>query len=247
MMRRTAILPGWGRRGLDAALRLFLPERCPACGAVVRGGGAGEPAAVCAACFSDLAFVQGPRCDRCGRPLPEAGASCSCAAGGPIRRRRFALVYGGTAKRLILAFKHADRPDLASRLAIWTARAGADLLAEADLLAPVPVHWSRLLFRQYNQSAELTRQLVRISGRPADLSLLRRRRATPSQGHLSAAARRRNVAHAFAVRPGCDLTGKTVLLIDDVVTTGATAEACAAAVLAAGAVAVDLLTVAAVP
>ncbi len=241
------MFPGWARRGLDAALRLLLPERCPACGAVVRGGGAGEPATVCAACFADLVFAQDPRCNRCGRTLPAPGAACACAAGGPIRRRRFALVYGGAATRLVVACKHADRPDLAGRLALWMARAGGDLLAEADLLVPVPVHWSRLLSRQYNQSAELTRHLSRLSGRPADVALLRRLRATPSQGHLSAAARRANVAHAFAVRRGRGLAGKTVLLVDDVVTTGATAEACALALLAAGAAAVDLLTAAAVP
>ncbi len=247
MAWKTAILAGWAWRGLDAAVRLLLPERCPACGAVVRGGGLGEPAALCAACFSDLVFAQPPRCERCGRSLSEAGAACVCPVAGSIRRRRFALVYGGTATRLILAFKHADRPDLAVRLAAWMARAGADLLAEADLLVPVPIHWSRLFVRQYNQSAELARRLARLSGVAVDTAALRRVRATPSQGHLRRAQRRRNVARAFAARQGLDLTGKTVLLVDDVATTGATAEACARALLAAGAAAVDLLTVAAVP
>ncbi len=240
------IFLGWVGRGFDAFVRALLPERCPACGAAVRGGGMARPAALCPRCFAGLIFAQEPRCDRCGWPLATPDAVCSCGAGGAIRRRRFALLYGAAATRLILKLKHADRPDIAARLAAWMALAGNDVIA-ADLLVPVPVHWSRLLHRQYNQSAELVCHLAAMSGKPADARALKRLRATPSQGHLSVAARRANVAGAFAARRGLDLTGRTVLLIDDVATTGATAEACAQALLRLGAVAVDLLIVAAVP
>lgn len=228
-------------RGLRAALDLLLPERCPACGAPLQGG---SGAALCAACFSGLRFPAPPLCGRCGLPLPASGV-CGCGAGGPIGRRRFALFYNETSAALILRCKHGDHPEIAGRLAAWMARAGADLLAEADLLVPVPIHWTRLAARQYNQAAEIARALARLCGTPWDARALRRIRRTPSQGRLSAAARRRNVAGAFAARPGAALAGRRVVLIDDVATTGATAEACARALLAAGAASVDLLSAAA--
>lgn len=229
------------RRGLGAALDLLLPERCPVCGAPLQGG---SGAALCPACFAGLRFPAPPVCGRCGLPLPASG-NCGCAAGGAIARRRFAVFYGDVSAALILRCKHGDRPDIAARLAAWMARAGAELLADADLLVPVPIHWTRLAFRQYNQSAEIARNLSRLSGKPWDARALKRIRRTPPQGRLSARARRRNVAGAFAARPGAALAGRRVLLIDDVATTGATAEACAQALRAAGAAAVDLLSAAA--
>jgi len=221
---------------------VLLPERCAACGALIRG----EGGALCPACFGGLKFVQGPVCDRCGWPEPAVGGCLRCRPGGPIRRHRFALVYGDAAALLVQRFKYSDRPDLAPRLAAWMARAGADLLAEADVIAPVPIHWTRLFKRQFNQSAELARHLSALSGTPWETRAIGRIRATPPQARLgSHAERRNNVRAAFRPRAGLDLGGKTVLLIDDVVTTGATAEACAAELLRAGAGAVDLLTVAA--
>lgn len=206
---------------------------------------------LCPECFGRIRFVRPPVCEACGRPLPLSGEACPCRLSrrGPaaIRRRRFALVYDEGSAPLILRFKHADRPDLAGRLAAWMARAGADLIADADVLMPVPLHWTRLAVRQYNQAAELARRLAREGGRHCDVMGLVRRHPTPSQGHRGAAARRRNVRGAFAVRPGTRVAGLTVLLIDDVTTTGATAEECARVLLRAGAAAVDLLTVAAVP
>jgi len=219
-----------------------LPERCAACGALIRG----EGGALCPACFGGLKFIQGQVCNRCGWPEPADGECRRCKPGGPIRRRRFALVYADAAAGLVQRLKYADRPDLAPRLAGWMARGGAELLSDADLLTPVPIHWSRLLKRQFNQSAELTRHLSRLSGVPWDAQALHRTRATPPQARLaSTAQRRKNVQAAFRPRVGLDLGGRTVLLIDDVLTTGATAEACAAELRRAGAGAVDLLTIAA--
>lgn len=236
MMRNSTRPPSLARRGLGLALRLVLPERCACCGAPAAG-----QAALCPACFAALKFVEPPVCPRCG--WPAAGGCVRCAP-GPIARRRFPLVYADTAADLVRRFKYRDRPDLAPRLARWMARAGADLLAEADLIAPVPIHWTRLLRRQYNQAAELARHLARLSGVPCDARALARIRATPPQARQrSPRDRRANVARAFAVR--CEVSGLRVLLVDDVLTTGATAEACAAALLRAGARAVDFLAVAA--
>lgn len=206
----------------------------------------GEGGALCPACFGGLKFVQGQVCGRCGWPEPVGSECRRCAPGGPIRRRRFALVYSDAAVELVQRFKYSDRPDLAPRLAAWMARAGAEILADAELLAPVPIHWTRLFKRQFNQSAELARHLSRLSGIPWDTRAISRIRATPPQARLSThGERRRNVQAAFRPRAGLDLGGRTVVLVDDVLTTGATAEACAVELLRAGAGAVDLLTVAA--
>jgi ComF family protein len=145
----------------------------------------------------------------------------------------------------ILALKHADRLDLAPAFTRWLERSGRALLAEAELILPVPLHPLRLWTRRYNQSAELARALARRSGKTFAPLALRRIRATPSQGAMvSARARRRNMKGAFAVPQGDVVKGRTILLIDDVLTTGATAEACAKALLKAGAGAVDLAVVA---
>lgn len=231
---------GLAGRGLAALARAVLPDRCPSCGALVVG------AALCPACFGTLKFVQGRVCDGCGWPLPGEAGCLRCRPGGPIRRRRFALVYCDAAADLVQRFKYADRPDLAPRLAAWMVRAGGDVLAGGPLLVPVPVHWTRLLRRQYNQSAELARWLSRLTGLTAAPRALERIRATPPQARQTTPEqRKRNVAAAFRVRAGAEISGRTILLIDDVLTTGATAEACAAELMRAGAVAVDLLTIAA--
>ena len=150
------------------------------------------------------------------------------------------------ARRLILPFKHGDRTDLARPLARFMARAGAALLEEADLLVPVPLHRTRLLARRYNQAALLAGALARLSGRKMLPDALRRVRATPMLGDLSARARAETMAGAIAVRPGraAAIAGRRILLIDDVLTTGATSNACARALLAAGARAVDVLALA---
>lgn len=241
MMRTQSGLGGWAKRGVAAAARVLLPERCAACGALIHGAGG----ALCPSCFGGLKFVQAPVCDCCGWP-ETAGGVCNCKPGGPIRRHRFPLVYGDAAALLVRRFKYSDRPDLAPRLAAWMARVGADVLGDADMIAPVPIHWTRLFTRQFNQSAELARHLSRLSGVPWETRAIGRIRATPPQARLgSHAARRDNVRAAFRSRPGLDLGGRTVLLVDDVFTTGATAEACAVELRRAGAGAVDLLTVAA--
>ena len=148
---------------------------------------------------------------------------------------RAALRYDSGSRGLVLAFKHADRTQNAPAFAAWMARAGADALARADLLVPVPLHWTRLVRRRFNQAALLARALSKRTGVPFAPDLLARVRMTRTQGDLTRAQRRRNVRGAFQVRATAPLRGKTVVLIDDVMTTGATFEACARALRRAGA------------
>lgn len=160
---------------------------------------------------------------------------------GPLRARA-ACLYDEASRELILKLKHADRTDLAGLMARWISRAAADLLAEADAVAPAPLHPWRLLRRRYNQAAEIARPLARAAGLAYLPDALVRVRHTASQGGKSGSGRRRNVAGAFVVpeRRRRQVEGRRILLVDDVLTTGATAEACARALLQAGARAVDL-------
>jgi len=158
-------------------------------------------------------------------------------------------LYDSAARPLVVGFKHHDRTHAAATYAAWMARAGERLLAEADLIVPVPLHRRRLFVRRFNQAALLARALGRRTGGVVVLSLLQRQRATPPQVGLDRATRLRNLRGAFRVRPGLEgrVGGQRVLMIDDVLTTGATLDECAKTLLAAGAVQVDALTLARVP
>jgi ComF family protein len=190
-----------------------------------------------------------PHPDGCGAPFEYAAAErCAACLARPraFSRARAAVLYDDASRDLILQFKHADRTDLARLLCGWVGRAADDLLAEADAVAPVPLHRSRLLARRYNQAAELARPLARRHGLVFLPDALVRSKRTESQAGKSGSGRRRNVAGAFTVPTARRrrVEGRRILLIDDVLTTGATAEACARALLAAGARAVDLAVVA---
>ncbi len=245
MSSRTPLVQGLGafsRLALDA----LLPPQCLACGEPVAHNGA-----LCAPCWDGITFLAPPHCALCGYPFEfdqGPGALCAaCIARRPrYARARAVLRYDEGCRRLLLSFKHGDRTEGAPAYGAWLARAGAELLPEADLIVPVPLHWTRLFSRRYNQAALLAQALARASGLPVVPDLLWRRRATPSQGHLSRASRQRNVAGAFAVRPdrSAGLRGRRVILVDDVMTTGATAAACSATLLQAGAADVDVLVLA---
>ena len=239
------------RRVGTAVLDALLPPACLTCDAAVDSQGT-----LCAACWRGLHLLTAPLCRQCGVPFLHAGQAgtdglCPACHEHPpaFGAARAALRYDEGARRLLLPFKHGDRTELAAPLARLMARAGADLLARTDLLAPVPLHWRRLLSRRYNQAALLARLVARIAGRPMIPDLLRRTRPTPSLGERSAAERAALLEGAFAVTPSAAhrIAGRRVLLVDDVLTSGATAEACAAALLAAGAAVVDVLAAARVP
>lgn len=230
-----------------AALDLVFPPLCASCRTPVM-----DPHSLCAACWQAIAFLEGPACACCGYPFdfdPGGETLCgACLAGPPaFDRARSAMRYDDKSRDLILALKRADRLDLVPAFAKWLARAGRDMLAEADIIVPVPLHRTRLWTRRFNQSAVLARELSRERGLSVDPFLLERVRATPSQGEMpSATARRRNVRGAFRVAPDRKdaAAGKTVLLIDDVFTTGATVGACARALKRAKAEKVMVLTLA---
>jgi ComF family protein len=199
--------------------------------------------------WNRIRFLDGPVCDGCGAPFEfDPGARCPACLAKPraFDAARAACLYDENSRDPILQLKHADRLDLAPLFARWISRVAHPLIESADAIAPVPLHPLRLLRRRYNQAAEIARPLCALTGTPYLPDALVRRRATETQGGKSGSGRRRNVAGAFEVPANRRnrVAGLRILLIDDVLTTGATAEGCARALKAAGAARVDLAVVA---
>jgi ComF family protein len=223
---------------------LVWPQRSLVTGREIPGPGAIEPGQ-----WSKLAFLVAPLCQRCGMPfdiaVPDDQTCAACLAQPPVYdRARAAIAYGDVSRELVLALKRQGRRDGLALMAGWMAAAGRDLLADADLLVPVPLHYRRHVQRGFNQSVWLCAALRRRTGAAVGIDVLKRTKPTPSQGGLTADGRRRNVQGAFRVRRPGLVKGVRIVLVDDVFTTGATAEACARELKRAGAACVDVLTLA---
>lgn len=249
-----ALLRTVGRIGVDA----ILPPRCGGCGVITE-----TTHAVCADCWAGLRFISAPQCACCGYPF-ELDDSANIIGGEGVDGRtlcgtclqkkpafdcaRAALVYDDHSRDYLLRFKHADRTDLTPLLARWLYQCGQGIWDQADLIAPVPLHRRRLLYRRYNQSGLLATKLSKMTGVPWDGLVLGRQRNTRSLGGLGPSSRKREVGGAFAINERraaqCGLDGARVVLIDDVLTTGATANACARILKQSGALHVSVITVA---
>lgn len=237
-----AVLRAWCTQVID----VIVPPQCLMCGELVD-----VPGTLCGDCWPQLRFIAGPLCEACGTPFgidPGEGALCGdCARRRPdYGQARAAFIYDEASRGLILGFKHGDRTDAAPAFGRWMARAGAALLAGADVLVPVPIHWTRLFARRYNQAALLAHAVGTAAGVPTLPDALVRRKRTPKLGALGPGARRRVVQGAIAFSRGraAAIAGRRVVLIDDVHTTGATLAVCTRALLQAGAARVDVVTLA---
>ncbi len=244
--RRRRALAGDARRAMRAVLDLVLPPLCPVTGEPIAEAGVLSPAA-----WERIRFIDAPFCARCGAPFAidyGEGAECgACLASPPaFDSARAAIVYDDNSHGLVVALKHADRTELAPMFGKWLVRAGRALGRAESVLVPAPLHWRRLAARRFNQAALVGSFAAAELGVRYAPRLLVRTRATPPQKHLSEAARRRNVAGAFAVNEDfrADVEGKPVILVDDVLTTGATLSACSRVLKRAGAARVDALVVA---
>lgn len=210
-----------------------------------------RPGVIEAALWSELKFLGAPQCEACGYPFEtavETGALCgACVADPPpYASARAAIAYDDHARKLVLDLKRSGRRDGLTAFSAWMARAGTEALAEADLIAPTPLHWTRLMERRFNQSAWLAQAVGKAADKPVLVDALVRRKRRKSQGGLSASQRRRNVQGVFRIAPWTAgrVKDRIVVLIDDVFTTGATAEACVKALLNAKAAKVHVLTLA---
>jgi ComF family protein len=239
MSRAAAAL----RRGGKIILDIALPPLCPSCREPL-----GDGVGLCAPCWSKLALIEKPYCARLGIPFaydPGPGILSMEAIAAPpaYDRARAAVRYDDVARALVQRFKYSDRLDLAPMMGRWMARAGRELLDGADALLPVPLHWRRLWARRFNQAAALAGTISEISGVPVQHGAILRARATAQQVGLSRPQRADNVQGAFRVpaEQKAHIAGKRLVLIDDVLTSGATVDTCARALLRAGAAHVDVL------
>jgi ComF family protein len=239
--------PGLARRLRDlgrAALDVVYPPACTGCGVLMGSG-----ASLCPQCWSKLAFIERPYCEVLGTPFShDLGAGIlsadAIATPPPFDRLRSVALYDDLARVLVQSLKYRDRTDLAPMMAQWMLRAGDGAVQAADIIVPVPLHRLRLVWRKFNQAAELARAVGHLSGKSVLIDAVRRTKRTRRQVGLGPRAREDNVRGAFSVTSGGReaLFGRRVVLIDDVYTTGATVAAVTRALKRAGAIDVTVLT-----
>lgn len=220
-------------------LDFALPPRCSGCGSIVD-----QVDTFCAECWKNIEFLGPGGCEQCGQPLEatDAGLCAACLARPPrMQRMRAAVVYDDVSRAIVLRFKYGRKVALAKAMARYMAPL-IGLLPDGSVLVPVPLHRRRLWQRGFNQSALLARELSRRLGAPTDPQLLKRIKPTPPLQGMSRQQRRRTVAGAFRVAPHADVAGRTIVLVDDVLTTGSTANACARVLQRAGAARVEFIS-----
>ncbi|MGJ8546101.1 MAG: double zinc ribbon domain-containing protein [Sulfitobacter sp.] len=237
----------WAQAGLQRAVLQIYPPRCLTCGDLVS-----SDFGLCGPCWAEVSFIGGAVCDGCGHPLPgEIGDGAALCDGclqepKPWAQGRAALLYRGTGRKLVLSLKHGDRIEVARPVGKWMAQAVRGMVQPDSLIVPVPLHWRRMIKRRYNQSALLARAVARETGQGHCLDLLQRHKNTPPTEGKNREERLAMMADAITVNPKrVDfLAGRQVLLVDDVLTTGATLSACTKACIDAGSGAVRVVTLA---
>lgn len=233
---------------MQTALHAVFPPECLGCGTLVD-----SDFALCPGCWADTPFIHGTICDSCGTPLPGTatdGETLHCdgcrAAPRAWSQGRAVMEYGGVARRLVLGLKHSDRAEVARAAGPWLARQSVDILGPDSIIVPIPLHRWRLLRRRYNQSALLAHALARATDVDVAVDALERDRPTESLEGKSR-SERTDILQS-AIRPhatrGSQLAGRDVVLIDDVLTSGATFEAATHAAFAAGAKNVSVMALA---
>jgi ComF family protein len=234
----------WGQRGWRGLIDFIVPPKCLVCREAIV-----DPASLCLPCWSKLKQIDAPVCNVLGTPFAYdqgAGAVSAAALADPPDwdRARAAVAYDEASRGLVHALKYRDTMEAGLLMARMMGRAGHELLQQADIMVPVPLHRWRLWSRRFNQAAFLAQQLARQFSKPLRTNVLLRTKASRSQVGLKQDERRKNVSRIFAVAPDgvSHIAGRKVLLVDDVLTTGATAASCAAALKKAGAAQVDVLT-----
>jgi ComF family protein len=241
-----ARVSAWLAHAATEIVGVVYPPTCLACRAATA-----EANALCPKCWGAMGFIERPYCERLGTPfeqdltldLGEPRLSREAVDDPPVfrRARAVAVFADGPARRLVHRLKYSDRAELAGPMGAWMARAGAELLAEADVVTPMPLHRFRLWRRRFNQAASLARAVARAARKPYAPGLLRRVVSTKTQVGLTRRQRAENVQGAFRAAPGQPIEGRRIVLVDDVLTSGATANAAARALLRGGARQVDVL------
>jgi ComF family protein len=231
---------------LQNVIDVVFPPQCLVCRKIVDAAGN-----LCHLCWEDINFIGAPQCEKCGLPfeldVPDGLECGNCIATLPkYSKARAVFQYGGKTAKLIRSFKYEDNIHASKHFAKWMMRVGAEFIVEADIIAPVPLHKRRLFKRRYNQSALLASAISRESGIKANNALLLRVKNTPPQAGLSSGQRKKNVSGAFKLNPKYEneVIGKNIILVDDVITTGSTINACTQALLNSGAIRVNVLTLA---